>query len=156
MNTRIGKTGMAAIAAMALLFTASHAGAVDRLAQAKKLSAAAMAFPELARIKTQLDALIAGMQTHTEQLSAYRKARVRATDRRYSGLTQSLNRLRTQISELERKLEKTPSLDEYARYTPYVGSRTGYAHARTNLKKSLTLLAAHYDQLLRDIATVRR
>ena len=91
---------MAAIAAMFFLFTASNAGAVDQLAQAKKLSAAATAFPELVRIKTQLDALIAGMQTHTEQLSAYRKARVRATDRRYSGLTQSLNRLRTQISEL--------------------------------------------------------
>ena len=156
MNTRIGKTGMAAIAAVALLFTASHAGAVDRLAQAKKLSVAAKAFPELARINTQLDVLIASMETNTDQLKAYGKARVRATDRRYSGLTQSLNRLRTQISELELKLEKTPSPDEYGQSAPDAGSKARYGQARANLKQCLKLLSAHYDQLLRDIAKVRR
>lgn len=168
---RTWSAGIAAAVMLGLYCAAPGALAADRLAQARKLSVPAKVYPELARIHVQLDALISSMETNAGQLKTYRKARVRATDRRYSGLTQSLNRSRTQISELERKLEKAPALDVSRRSISTGGDRGSasstsgdqptvqdirkYDQAKANLKQCLKLLSAHYDQQLRDIAKVR-
>ena len=108
------KSDVAAVAAafaLALQLAAPGAMAADLLAQAKQLAAPARAYPELTQLNDQVAALITRMEANTNQLKEYRKARVRATNKRYSALTREFNQSRNRLSELERKLDKAPSLD---------------------------------------------
>ena len=148
----------------------AHAAA-DLLAKSKTLAMPARAYPELSQINDRVAALIANMEVNTNQLREYRKARVRATDRRYSALTREFNRSRSRLTEIEIKLEKAPSLD-VNRFPAAAGSDRGssssdirsramsaenrkYEQAKASLKQSLKTLSAHYDRQLREIAKLR-
>ena len=161
----------AAVFVLGLQLTAREATAADLLAQAKQLALPARAYPELTQINDQVSALIARMEGNTNQLKTYRKARIRATDRRYSALTREFNQSRTRLSELERKLDKARSLD-VNRFTAPAGSDRGssssdmrdramaaehkkYDQAKASLRQSLKTLSDHYDRQLREIAKLR-
>lgn len=168
------ETGIAFVAAalaMALQFVAPPAMAADLLVQARQLAAPARSYPELTYINDQIAALITRLEANTNQLKAYRKARIRATDRRYSSLTREFNQSRSRMSELERKLDKARSLD-VNRFPAPAGSDRGssssdvreraiagedmkYQQAKASLRQSLKSLSDHYDQQLREIAKLR-
>jgi hypothetical protein len=162
---------VAAVVALTLQFVAPGAMAADLLAQAKQLALPARAYPELTQINDQVAAMIMRMETNTNQLKEYRKARIRATDRRYSALTREFNQSRSRLSEIERKLDKAPSLD-VNRFPAPAGSDRGssssgireramaaenrkYDQAKASLRQSLKALSDHYDQQLREIAKLR-
>jgi predicted nucleic acid-binding Zn-ribbon protein len=162
---------IAAAFAMALQLAAPDAMAADLLAQAKQLAVPAQAYPELTQINDQVANLITHMEANTNQLKTYRKARIRATDRRYSSLTREFNQSRSRLSELERKLDKARSLD-VNRFPALAGSDRGssssdvreramaaeykkYDQAKASLKQSLKAVSDHYDQQLREIAKLR-
>ena len=164
-------TFIAAALAMALQFAAPDAMAADLLVQARQFAAPARSYPELTYINDQVAALITRMEANTNQLKAYRKARIRAQDRRYSSLTREFNQSRSRMSELERKLEKAPSLD-VNRFSAPAGSDRGssssdvreramagedkkYQQAKASLRQSLKSLSDYYDQQLREIAKLR-
>jgi hypothetical protein len=170
-SMKVEATIVAAVAALALQFAASGAMAADLLARAKQLALPARAYPELTQINEQVAAMIARMETNTNQLKEYRKARIRATDRRYAALTRELNQSRSRLSEIERKLDKAPSLD-VNRFPAPAGSDRGssssdvreralsaeyrkYDQAKTSLRQGLKALSDHYDQQLREIAKLR-
>ena len=165
------ETTFSAVFALILSFAMSSAMAADLLAQAKQLAQAGRAYPELTQINDQIAMLITRMDTNTSQLKDYRKARVRATDRRYSALTREFNQSRSRLSEVERKLDRAPSLD-VNRFPAPAGSDRGssssdvreramaaenkkYDEAKASLKQSLKALSDHYDQQLREIARLR-
>jgi exonuclease VII large subunit len=154
-----------------LQLAGTNATSADFLAQSKQLALPARAYPELTQINDQVAALILRMETNTEKLKEYRKARVRATDRRYSALTREFNQSRSRLSEIERKLEKAPSLN-VNRFPAPPGSDRGstssdlreramaseirkYDQAKASLRQCLKALSAHYDQQLREIAKLR-
>ena len=160
-------------AAFALMLQCAAPGvmAADLLAQSKQLALPARAYPELTQINDQVAALITRMEANTDKLKQFRKARIRATDKRYSGLTREFNQSRTRLSELERKLDKAPSLD-VNRFPAPTGSDRGssssdirdramtaenkkFAQTKASLKQSLKTLSDHYDQQLREIAKLR-
>ena len=162
---------VAAAIALVLQLGAPDAKAADLLAQAKQLALPARAYPELTQINDKVADMITRMETHTNQLKDYRKARIRATDRRYSALTREFNQSRSRLSELERKLEKAPPLD-VNRFPAPAGSDRGsspadireralsaeykkYDQAKAALRQSLKALSDHYDQQLREIAKLR-
>ena len=162
---------VAAAFVLMLQFAAPGVMAADLLAQSKQLALPARAYPELTQINDQVAALITRMEANTDKLKQFRKARIRATDKRYSGLTREFNQSRTRLSELERKLDKAPSLD-VNRFPAPAGSDRGssssdirdramaaenrkYAQAKASLKQSLKVLSDHYDQQLREIAKLR-
>jgi DNA repair exonuclease SbcCD ATPase subunit len=162
---------VAAAFALVLQLAASDAMAADLLAQAKQLAVPARAYPELTQINDQVAVLITHMEANTNQLKEYRKARIRATDRRYSALTREFNRWRSRLSELERKLDKAKPLD-VNRFPAPAGSDRGssssdvreramaaenkkYDQAKASLKQSLNALSDHYDHQLREIAKLR-
>jgi hypothetical protein len=162
--------GAAALALMLQLIVPG-AMAADLLAQAKQLALPARAYPEMTQINDQVATLITRMEANTNQLKAYRKARIRATDRRYSTLTREFNQSRTRLSELERKLDKARSLD-VNRFPAPSGTDRGstssdirdramaaenkkYDQAKSSLRQSLKTLSDHYDQKLREIAKLR-
>lgn len=164
-------TFVAAACGLALQLVAPGAMAADLLAQAKQLAAPARAYPELTQINDQVAALIMHMEANTNKLKEYRKARIRATDRRYSALTREFNQSRTRLSELERKVDKARSLD-VNRFPASAGSDRGssssdvreramvdekrkYDQAKASLKQGLKILSDHYDQQLREIAKLR-
>jgi phage-related tail protein len=145
--------------------------AADLLVQAKQLAVPARAYPELTQINDQVAALIVRMEANTNQLKEYRKARIRATDRRYSALTREFNQSRSRMSEVERKLDRARSLDvnrfpvsaggdrgsssSYAREQAMAREQKKYDQAKASLKQSLKALSDHYDQQLREIAKLR-
>lgn len=154
-----------------LQLAGTNATSADFLAQSKQLALPARAYPELTQINDQVAALILRMETNTEKLKEYRKARVRATDRRYSALTREFNQSRSRLSEIERKLEKAPSLN-VNRFPAPPGSDRGstssdlreralatetrkYDQAKASLRQCLRALSDHYDQQLRQIAKLR-
>ena len=159
---------VAAAFALGLQLAAPGAMAGDVLAQAKQLAVPARAYPELTRINDQVAALITRMEANTNQLKEYRQARIRATSKRYSSLTREFNQSRNRLSELERKLEKAPSLDvnrfpapagsdrsgpsPYAREQAMAGEKKKYDQAKASLKQCLKTLSDHYDEQLREIA----
>ena len=162
---------VAAAFALMLQFAAPGVVAADLLARSKQLAMPARAYPELTQINDQVAALITGMEANTNKLKQFRKAHIRATDKRYSGLTREFNQSRTRLSELERKLDKAPALD-VNRFPAPAGSDRGsslsdirdramdaenrkYAQAKASLKQSLKVLSDHYDQQLREIASLR-
>ncbi|MBI3528416.1 MAG: hypothetical protein HY067_10655 [Betaproteobacteria bacterium] len=162
---------VAAAFALVLQLAAPGAMAADLLAQAKQLALPAHAYPEMTQINDHVAVLITRMEANTNQLKEYRRARIRATDRRYSALTREFNQSRSRLSELERKLDKAPSLD-VNRFPAPAGSDRGssssdvreramageikkYDHAKALLKQSLKTLSDHYDQQLREIAKLR-
>ena len=164
-------TFVAAAFALVLQLAASGATAADLLAQAKQLSAPARAYPELTQINDQVALLITRLEANTNQLKEYRKAHIRASSKRYSTLTREFNQSRNRLSELERKLDKAPSLD-LSRFPTPAGSDRGssssdvreramageigkYNQAKASLKQSLKALSDHYDQQLREIAKLR-
>ena len=164
-------TLVAAAFALALQLCAQGAMAADLLAQAKQLAVPARAYPELTQINDQVALLITRMEANTNQLKEYRKARIRATDKRYSALTREFNQSRSRLSELERRLDKARALD-VNRFPSPAGSARGstssdirdqamaaeyrkYDQAKASLKKSLQTLSDHYDQQLREIAKLR-
>lgn len=164
-------TFVAAVLALALQFAAPGAMAVDLLAQAKQQALPARAYPEMTQLNDQVGMMIARMEANTNQLKEYRKARIRASDRRYSALTREFNQSRSRLSELERKLGKAPSLD-LNRFPQPAGSDRGssssdireramaaenkkYDQAKASLKLSLKSISDHYDQQLREIAKLR-
>src|ERR1700687_584005 len=106
-----GTTLVAAAVALLSQLTATGALAADLLAQSRQLAQPARAYPELAPINDRVADLISHMEANTNQLKQYRKARIRATDRRYSTLTREFNQSRSRLSDIERRLEKAPSLD---------------------------------------------
>jgi hypothetical protein len=158
--------------ALGLQLVAPGAMAADLLAQAKQLAVPARAYPELTRINDQVAALITRMEANTNQLKEYRKSRIRATSKRYSSLTREFNQSRNRLSELERKLDKAPPLDVNRFPTP-AGSDRGslssdvlreramaeqnrkYAQAKASLKQCFKTLSDHYDEQLREIASLR-
>ena len=166
------ETPLVAVAlALVLQFAVSGAMAADLLAQAKQLALPARSYPELSQVNDQVSALILRMEANTNQLKEYRKARIRASDRRYSSLTREFNQSRSRLSEIERKLEKAPSLD-VNRFPAPAGSDRGssssdireramgaenkkYDQAKSSLRQSLKAISDHYDQQLREIAKLR-
>jgi exonuclease VII large subunit len=167
------RTEIKVIAAFALAFHIALPGvmAADLLVQAKQLAVPAQTYPELKQINDQFATLFARMEANTNQLVVYRKARIRATDRRYSALTREFNQSRTRLSELERRLEKAPSLD-LNRFPAPAGFDRGssssdireralsaenkkYDQAKAALRQSLRTLSDHYDQQLQVIAKLR-
>jgi hypothetical protein len=162
---------VAAAVALVLHLAAPVAMAADLLAQAKQFALPARAYPEMTQINDQVTLLIARMETNTNQLKDYRKARIRATDRRYSALTREFNQSRSRLSEIERKLDKAPSLD-VNRFPAPAGSDRGssssdvreramagenkkYDQAKASLRQGLKALSDHYDQKLKEIAKLR-
>ena len=172
--TLLNKRTSLAAAALALMLQLGAPGAqaaADLLAQSKTLALPARSYPELTQINASVASLIANMEVNTNQLREYRKAKIRATDRRYSALTREFNRSRSRLTEIERKLEKAPSLD-VNRFSSQSGGDRGssssdireramsaekqkYEQAKASLKQSLKTLSAHYDQQLREIAKLR-
>jgi len=170
-SLKVETTFVAAVVALTLQFAAPGAMAADLLAQAKQLALPARDYPELKQINDQVAVMITRMETNTSQLKEYRKARIRATDRRYSALTREFNQSRSRLSEIERKLDKAPSLDAN-RFPAPPGSDRGssssdireramaaenkkYDQAKASLRQSLKALSDHYDQQLREIAKLR-
>ena len=164
-------TLFAATVALLLQFFATGAMAADLLAQAKLLAKPARAYPELTQINDQVSLLIARMDANTEQVKEYRKSRVRGSDRRYSALTREFNQSRSRLSEIERKLERAPTLDVNRFPAPpasdrgssssdirdraLAGENKKYDEARASLKQGLKALSDHYDLQLKEIAKVR-
>ena len=164
-------TFIAAAFALALQLVAPGAMGADLLAHAKQLAVPARAYAELTQINDQVAVLITRMEANTNQLKAYRKARIRATDKRYSALTREFNQSRSRLSELERKLDKARSLDvnrfpapagrdrgsssSDVRDRAIAGENKKYDQAKASLKQSLKSLSDHYDQQLREIAKLR-
>ena len=164
-------TFVAAAFVLALQLVMPSSMAADLLAQAKQLAVPARAYPELTQINDQVAVLITHMEANTNQLKEYRRARIRATDRRYSALTREFNRSRSRLSELERKLDKARSLDVNRFPAPAGGDRGSsssdirelamaaeykkYDQAKASLKQSLKTLSDHYDHQLREIAKLR-
>jgi hypothetical protein len=170
-SLKVETTFAAAVVALTLMLAAPWAMAADLLAHAKQLAVPARDYPELKQINDQVAAMIVRMETNTNQLKEYRKARIRATDRRYSALTREFNQTRSRLSEIERKLDKAPSLDAN-RFPAPAGSDRGnsssdvrqrsmaaenkkYDQAKASLRQSLRALSDHYDQQLREIAKLR-
>jgi hypothetical protein len=168
---KTGSTLVAATVALMLQAGAPAAIAADLLALAKQLARPAHDYPELTQINNQVSLLITRMETNTAQLKEYRKARIRATDRRYAALTREFNQSRSRLSEIERKLEKASSLDS-SRFPAPPGSDRGssssdvrdralagenakYDQAKASLRQSLKALSDHYDQQLHEIAKLR-
>jgi uncharacterized protein (DUF58 family) len=168
------KAALAMILALSLQMAVGDASsAIDLLAQAKQLSLPAKAYPELTQINDQVSMLIMRMENTTNQLKEYRKQRVRGSDRRYSALTRDLNQTRSRLSEVERKLEKAPSLDTYrfampvsagdrgsssssdARSRAMAGENKKYDEVKSQLRLSLKAMSDHYDQQLKEIARVK-
>ena len=164
-------TFCAAILALTLQFVAAGALAVDLLTQAKQQALPAKAYVELRQINDQVATMIARMEANTNQLKEYRKSRIRASDRRYSALTREFNQSRSRLAEIERKLDKAPSLD-VNRFPASTGSDRGssssdvrvramsaenkkYDQVKVSLRQSLKSLSDHYDQQLREIAKLR-
>ena len=164
-------TFVAVVLALALQFATPGALAADLLVQAKQQALPAKAYPELRQINDQVAIMIARMEANTSQMKEYRKARIRASDRRYSSLTREFNQSRSRLSELERKLDKAPSLDVY-RFPAPAGSDRGssssdvrdramaaenkkYDQVKASLRLSLKSISDHYDQQLREIAKLR-
>ena len=154
-----------------LQFAGMNATGADFLAQSKQLALPARAYPELTQINDQVAALILRMETNTNKLKEYRKARIRATDRRYSALTREFNQSRSRLSEIERKLERAPALN-VNRFPASSGGDRGstssdlreramttetrkYDQAKASLRQCLKVLSDHYDQQLREIAKLR-
>jgi len=159
-------TFVAAVLAMALPFVAPPAMAVDLIFQARQLAAPARSYPELTYINDQIAVLIARLEANTIQLKAYRKAHIRATDRRYASLTREFNQSRSRMSELEHRLERARSLPAPAgsdrgssssdvRERAIAGEEKKYQQAKASLRQSLKALSDHYDQQLREIAKLR-
>jgi len=174
LRMRLLKSEIAVICAafaLALQFAAPDAMAADLLVQAKQLAVPARAYPELTQLNDQVAALIARMEANTNQFREYRKAGVRATNKRYSSLTREFNQSRNRLSELERKLDKAPSLDvnripapagsdrgsasSDVRERAMAGEVRKYDQAKASLKQCLKALSDHYDQQLREIAKLR-
>jgi hypothetical protein len=165
------RNAFAAAITLALQFVVQDSMAADFLAQARQFSAPARNYPELKQVSEPFDALVTRMEASTNRLKGYRKARVRATDRRYSSLTREFNQSRSRLSELERKLGKAPSLDTSRFALPTVSDRGSnsadvreralgaeirkYEQARASLRLALKALSNHYDQQLREIARLR-
>ena len=174
MSRRSLKTGRAFVSAAlaaALQLVTPGAMAEDLLVQAKQLAVPARAYPELTQINDQVAALIVRMEASTNQLKQYRKTRTRATDIRYTELTREFNQSRSRLSEVERKLDRTRSID-VNRFSASAGGDRGssssdvrerakaaeyknYDRARASLKQCLNALSDHYDQQLREIANLR-
>ena len=143
----------------------------DLLAQAKQLAVPAKAYPELTQINEQVAMLITRMENNTNQLREYRKARIRGSDRRFAALTRDLNQSRSRLSEIERKLEKAPTLDAYRfpgtsggdrgssssdiRERAMAGENKKYDVVKSQLKLSLKSISDHYDLQLKEIAKIR-
>lgn len=157
--------------ALILQFGAAHAIGAELLAQAKQLALPARSYPELTQINDQVALMISRMEANTTQLRENRKARIRATDRRYAALTRELNQSRSRLSEIERKLERAPELD-VNRFPALQASDRGssssdvrdramasenkkFDQAKASLRQSLKALSDHYDQQLREIAKLR-
>lgn len=163
MSKRSLKTETAFIVAaiaLVLQFASPGAMAADLLAQARQLSLPARAYQELTPINDQFEILITRMESNTEQLKTYRKARIRATDKRYSALTREFNQSRSMVSQLERKLDKARSLD-VNRFTAtadgdlaMAAEEKKYEQAKASLRRCLKILSDHYDQQLREIASL--
>ena len=151
---------IAAAIALVLQFAAPGAMAADLLAQARKLSLHARAYPELTPINDQVEMLITRMENNTEQLQAYRKARIRATDKRYSALTREFNQSRSTVSQLEHKLDKARSLDVNRFPATAEGDlamaaeEKKYEQAKASLRRCLKTLSDHYDLQLQEIASL--
>jgi len=170
-SLKIESNFVAAAFALMLQCAVPSVIAADLLAQSKQLALPARSYPELTQINDQVAALITRMEVNTDKLKQFRKERIRATDKRYSGLTREFNQTRTRLSEIERKLEKGPSLD-VNRFPAPPGSDRGssssdirdramaveyrkYDQAKASLKQCLKTLSDHYDQQLREIAKLR-
>ena len=164
------KSKLTALALLALQ-ASPVAAAPDLLAQAKQQALPARSYPELAQINDQVASLIARIEANTNQLKSFRKARIRATDRRYSALTREFNQSRTRVTELERKVDRARSLD-VNRFPATAGGDRGssssdireralaaesrkYDQAKASLRQSLKTLSVHYDQQLKEIARLR-
>ena len=170
-SLKVETTFAAAVVALTLQFAAPGAMAADLLAHAKQLALPARAYPELKQINDQVAVMITRMETNTNQLKEYRKARIRATNRRYSALTREFNQTRSRMSEIERKLDRAPSLDPSrfpapaggdrgssssdARERSMAAERKKYDQAKASLKQSLKTLSDHYDLQMREIAKLR-
>src|SRR5258708_4667248 len=154
-----GMTFIAGVCALVLQFAAQDAMSADLLAQAKQLAVPARVYPELTIINNQVAALITHLEANTSQLKEYRKARIRATDRRYSALTREFNQSRSRLSEIARKLDKAPSLDVNRFSAPSGGDRGSsssdvreramagenrkYDQAKASLKQCVKALSDH-------------
>ncbi len=160
------------VVAVALQFgTGGAAAATDLLVQAKQLAAPAKAYPELTQINDQVAMMITRMEASANQLKEFRKQRIRGSDRRYSQLTRDLNQSRSRLSEIERKLDKAPTLDPYRFPAPSGGDRgtsssdvreramasenKKYDEVKSQLKLGLKAISDHYDQQLKEIAKIR-
>jgi predicted nucleic acid-binding Zn-ribbon protein len=125
----------------------------------------------LKQLAEQVSALITRMDSSTTQLQQYRKAKIKARDRRYSALTREFNQEYTRSTELQRKLEKSPPLDT-SRFPPapsaekdsralaaweaaIADERRRYELAKGELAKALKIIQDHYDRQLRVIAAIR-
>lgn len=167
-----GATFVATVLALAVQCSAGAAvAATDFLAQAKQLAVPAKAYPELTQINDQVAMMITRMEGSANQLREFRKQRIRGSDRRYSQLTRDLNQSRSRLSEIERKLDKAPTLDPYRFPAPAGGDRGSsssdireramagenkkYDEVKSKLKLSLKAISDHYDQQLKEIAKIR-
>lgn len=160
------------VLAVALQFAAGGATAApDLLAQAKQLAVPAKAYPELTQINEQVAMMITRMEGSANQLKEFRKQRIRGSDRRYSQLTRDFNQSRSRLSEIERKLDKAPTLDPYRFPAPAGGDRGSsssdvreramagenkkYDAVKAQLRLGLKAISDYYDQQLKEIAKVR-
>jgi hypothetical protein len=146
--------------------------AADSLSSARQLVAQARAFPELDRLSNEIVSIASRLELNSAQLAKFRQAKVKARDPRYSALTRALNRERTLIAQLERKLRRPQALNTQ-RFPPTPdlargGGPPGEAHqrmladqnqrlhaAQAKLLDALRSLTKFYDQQLRIIASVR-
>jgi hypothetical protein len=150
---------------------AAAAPTTDLLAHAKQLAVPAKAYPELTQINEQVAIMITRMEASANQLKEFRKQRIRGSDRRFSQLTRDLNQSRSRLSEIERKLDKAPTLDPYRFPAPSGGDRgtsssdvreramasenKKYDEAKSQLRLGLKAISDHYDQQLKEIAKIR-
>jgi hypothetical protein len=174
MNTK--ESGyFATVAALAIgivlaLSWAPAPAAQDALAGAKQHVIKAKAYPELKQLSEQVSALITRMDSSTTQLQQYRKAKIKARDKRYSALTREFNQEYTRSTELQRKLDKAPPLDT-SRFPPapnaekdskaaaawetaMADERRRYDLAKGELAKALNIVQKHYEEQLRIIASL--
>jgi DNA primase len=160
-----------AAGALALQLCAQGAMAAESLERAKQLVVQASVYTERRQLIEQISALITRMDASTSQLQQYRKARIKARDKRFSALTREFNQERTRVSELERKLERAPDLD-LSRFPPppdaprgspasdayemaMADERKRLGQAHKQLAQALGILSDHYDEQLRIIASLR-
>lgn len=171
LRSRAGRTVILIVAFALQLAVVDALAATDYLAQAKQFAAAGKAYPELTQINEQIAMLITRFEHNGDQFKEYRKNRIRGSDRRYAGLSRELNQTRSRLSEVERKLDKAPSLDvnrfpqqsggdrgstsSDSRERAMAGENKKYEQAKLSLHQSLKALSDYYDQLLKEIAKVR-